>query len=1286
MKFVSLKSKLKIRNDELSTTQVNITTATFAKNIKELLKYCYHNEPIVIDQAQLIAIDEDNQTIKIKGTSSFLKMPNLPVEVTFSIDPSEKVQLVLKYQLLGDMPGPNDWIFTRSFQHLPGVPDYNEPIIFNRTTQHIEQAMVVPLTALRLFNGYFIVVSEQQIEPEFKVPLVWGINFVSHLRPKGIVALIENLFQFTNQLTIYGSIRLPLPEETPQQLAAKYPASPVKFRYPWNVLEEFPKGLPGIFLQVDLGVNYSIAQDRINFKGEKFYIYTPINSDWVLPATNPAFIPMQAFVGKVDLPSAAISVEVVCPIDIGVHHLELVGFFDGIQLDNLSKLTSLTGTNKSPLAELPQEIQDVGDTIGQLELTGASISIDYSSLSQVAITNISFTVGMPALNLNVWEDHFEIKNISCYFEVDYPFSVGVNTSNERHLGVIVYGKMEIENIPFNVYSSKMEGFTFFAELAEKQTVPLKKILSKYAPEIPPPSDLNIDIFRIGIAPGDNYSMAFALAGQPNPWILPVGPKGLLVQDVSMGFIYPQGGPAIGSVSGTIALENFAELSVTYDTPGNVIIRSLLPDIQFRQLVGILTDIPLEIPADFDFQFTDSSILMQKQADDYTFQLGTHLDIFGSLGLQVQKINGQKWGMAFGMDMTAGKPSNLPGLSFLSNFEAIFPLNKFLLVVSSIEAPSFQFPDMVSFNNPRINTKNITLPSNNGLVAGLNIFAEWKIDTSDKQQKLLKDFLGLDPVMGVTLQVSKIPSEASKLFLSYQTQVQGHPLSCVFGGQIMDGSIGLFLTGSFIIDIQNQPQHFDVTLLFVTSGAFMSATMKGSTAIDFEVFQIANLALEVGINWSGIPSLGVTGTIAVSSFQSSIAVFFDSAEPSKSLVAGSVSDLSLKDVFDTFTGNAVETDLLDVLELFSVKGTREFEIDGQLSNDLDELQIEQVAAACKTAGALNIPTAQEQYLLIVNEKGKSWHLTDMTLMRHYALKKSGTKIKVSTEAQFYCAPQDTFIGSIRFPQAFYINCAINILEFHTAATIEINPHKGVAISTEMSKIIIGNELVFSLKAEQGEGGPLLSMATFKDAGRENPEFHDPHCYINGEITTLGLSKGAFVNITNNGAEFKLEGNLLPGVEMNLSGHFDSLTNLGIGGGIKIGIGEIDLGPLGKINIDTWAEAQLSMGVKGTVISAKIDLSFTLAGTTHQLIDFDLDIDTAALANIAKTVWDAIKKFFEDFFSDPEKWAEYLANGIVKGVDEAQQVLDDVFGLPPGKTKEIMNTYFPPCAVTSALGGL
>jgi hypothetical protein len=454
--------------------------------------------------------------------------------------------------------------------------------------------MVAPLDQLYLFNAYYVVVSESQktvvCKSQKEVELKNGINFVSNLRPKGILGIMENLFQSKNALTIYGTIRKPLPTETPRHFALEYPESLKRFVYPWDIESDFQYGMHGIMLQIDLDLDYS-----------------------------------------------------------GVDEFFLIGYFEGVSVAHLAHLAGLTGSGESPLEQLPAEIKKLGDDLGKLELVSASIAVDY--MDGIQVSYASFTIGIPDLNWHVWADHFEIDSINCAFDIYYPLNSKIDPEsiNQREVKVTVYGKLEIENVPFSVYASNQDGFTVYAEMDGKEKLPLKKTLATFAPGIPAPSELTIDIFRLSIAPHRAYSMALAMAKEPNQWKISVGPKGLAVEDVSIGFMYPQGGPAQGSVSGTICLGDFAKITITYDSPGDVIIRSLIPKSTLQQIVGTLSNQALAVPDDFNLTFTDSSIIIQKQLDSYMFQLATEIDKKGSIALQIQKI-GDHWGVAFGLDM------------------------------------------------------------------------------------------------------------------------------------------------------------------------------------------------------------------------------------------------------------------------------------------------------------------------------------------------------------------------------------------------------------------------------------------------------------------------------------------------------------------------------------------------------------------------------------------------------------------------------------------------------------
>lgn len=1265
MDFSRLQQKLTPQEGVLTIARDTLTTG-----IQSIIDSCYNNEyngsqkEITISSASSSV--EGGDTVVVRGKAAFLNVPDLPVTGRFSLDDSGNVRMLLVYSLLDADPGANAWKFSRSFTDIPTSVDWHKPM---------DESAIRVLDELFLFNAYYVV-SSQAAENLSQVSDITGvsfadgdspavrvgINFVGRLAPRGILSLIETTFQQSGTLTLYGPILLPYVGQK------VLPLEP--FHYPWQTMD----AIPGIHLCANLGVDLGVG--KVDFQTILFRVYMPVSTQWL--EKNPSHVPLVCYSGGLSIPSAAIHVQVVAEMIVGADSLTLYGSFSGVSVANLARMVDLIGSDAMG-RQIPSDLNDQVGGLSRLELMQAGIT--FSTLKGTPeITYATFTVGFPDLSWHIWKDDFVLDSISCRFEVYNPFD-----RLTRNYDITIIGRCELEGAPLNVYAGNRDGFTMYAAW-DGAKIPLQRIVSKYASGLPVPSDLTIDTLRLAVAPRKYYAMAVFLAGEPNPWTLDLGPETLTISDVSLAFNYPSGGPASGSFGGTIALKEIVTLTFNYDVPGDFLLRSMVPEtITLNQILGALTNQAIALPSSFDLKFQESSILIQKHAQNYMLQLGTQIEGLGSVAFQVQKV-GQQWGFAAGLDfnVSGAKITGVEGLSALGMFLDFFSLEKFLLVVASFDNPGFQFPDMAQFQNPNIAAKKITLPAQSGgIIAGLNIFAQWQLDTASREQKLLKEFLGLDPALGVTLQVGEDPARDSRLYVSFSTTIEGHPLVCKFGGQIQDGSIGLFLTGTFTVDIQSQPQTFDVTLLFVETGAFISADMRGSSSVHFWVFHLANLALEVGIDWEGIPSLGVAATIDVGRFDSSVAVFFDSAEPQKSLVAGAVSDLNLKDVLDALTGDTIPSEIDDVLDKVALKGIGRFQIPGSLADDLDQRKIGAVSAAFLSEGKITIPAVSSQVLLIVNTKGSLWYLTDMTKMRHYQLKKSGDSIQVSLEPQFYCAPQDTYIASIRFPMGFYLNAAIQFFDFNASAKIDISPNQGIAVDAQMDKIVLGSEFLFAIEADKGSGGPLISASTYSQPDNPVKAFQSPHFCINGKLEMLGMSKGIYADLSLKGFEFDLNGTLIPAVDFDLHGTFGG-TELDVGGRLSVGIGTIDLGPLGSINLDTGIEGDLDIGVNAADVHATFGAAFEFLGDTHSIATFDLDIQTRALENLAQTLLHKVGSLlYDDLIKEPLKWAKAVGDGIVEGVEDVESVLKDTFKLGEDEVKKIIKEADRACSMTTAM---
>jgi hypothetical protein len=102
------------------------------------------------------------------------------------------------------------------------------------------------------------------------------------------------------------------------------------------------------------------------------------------------------------------------------------------------------------------------------------------------------------------------------------------------------------------------------------------------------------------------------------------------------------------------------------------------------------------------------------------------------------------------------------------------------------------------------------------------------------------------------------------------------------------------------------------------------------------------------------------------------------------------------------------------------------------------------------------------------------------------------------------------------------------------------------------------------------------------------------------------------------------------------------------------------------------------VKGTNLFAKLGASFEFAGSSHSLGTLDLDISESTLTNLGAFIEQKVKDFLQDLLKDPDKWAEYVSKGFISGVEDVEDVLDEVFHSPSGSTNR--------CALTSALGSM
>jgi hypothetical protein len=209
-----------------------------------------------------------------------------------------------------------------------------------------------------------------------------------------------------------------------------------------------------------------------------------------------------------------------------------------------------------------------------------------------------------------------------------------------------------------------------------------------------------------------------------------------------------------------------------------------------------------------------------------------------------------------------------------------------------------------------------------------------------------------------------------------------------------------------------------------------------------------------------------------------------------------------------------------------------------------------------------------------------------------------KIQVSIPPPLYFAPQDTFIGTQKYAQAFHLDAAIAFAGFNAAVRIDISTGKGVAVDAQMDKITILDENRFSIAAAEGGGGPKISLATFQQPNHAVARFRPPHFYITGRLGFLGVKLALYASVTAQGIDFTLDGQLVSGVSFDLDVRFGK-AGLGAAGSLKVGVGTVDLGALGKAKVNTTLDVAADLDLDGMPRTVSVAEGATYAPDTTLL---------------------------------------------------------------------------------------
>ncbi|ABX07633.1 hypothetical protein Haur_5003 (plasmid) [Herpetosiphon aurantiacus DSM 785] len=959
-------------------------------------------------------------------------------------------------------------------------------------------------------------------------------------------------------------------------------------------------------------------------------------------------------------PRSMVGLELSTTFDLGTGSIRLATMLTGTRIgvlklrasiDNLplpapGQLVALLGGDEL-VGSLPERYQNP-DTV---RLSGFGFGISLATLQPV-----NLWLQLAALEGEGWEiipGDLTLKRVRAWFTVNNPLE------STRSAQTAIFAELDVPSAN-PLFSMEVHAYApnyrIQAALVEGTTVKLTDLLAVYLPQVTDAPEFLLEELGLAVefaSPKNRLTFETTIE-QDTPWMLPLGGlEPLQVQFITIALDNFSNGDSMGGlIDGQLTILG-AQTSCFYQLPGSFRISAHIPafDVNLKRIASELAGSDWVPPSWLpDFTLPQTYLAVERDRDGeqsiFTLLLQAEPAGLGTLGLQVLRERGS-WGFAAGVDLIADRVSDVPGLAAFKPFDDLFQFSNLLLVISSIASPAFTFPDMSHLGSSGSGGRQIVLPSQaGGLRSGLTLYADITLSNSPTLT-MLQTFLKISGDIGITMLLGENPMQNARLFASVDVRVLTTlRIVAEFGATLQGSETGLFLQGQALVVLADQPLEFDMAMLLVDDGALIAGNLKGGP-VNYHSLQISNLALELGVDFEGVPSVGFAATIDTPTFESSLAIFFDSTDPANSMLAGAVSDLTLRDAVEVLVGGVLPVSLGEALAQVGLTGTGQFLLSGDLSTALDSYDMTAVAAALQAVG-VTFPQQGQSALLVVNTPGHVWHLTDLTTMRHFEFERQGNQIVGALEAQLYWVPgsRGAYIGQTYFPSGFLLSGTIVFFGLEVSLSFTISRGQGISAEAQLSPIAIGGSLL-TITSLGGKAGPHLSLSTAA------PE----HFFLSGDIQLLGIiGVGVQISIAQAGLLFDLRGELLPGMTFDLHASFTSLHSFSASGSVVLGVSRmLDFGPLGSLSLNVGINGQLTIAHQDGVSSATFQGGFQFGTNAYRVGPITLDISRAALAELGETVAHHLEAVFHHVMHDLRGWFELVKQNLIQGISGMGQII-------------------------------
>ncbi|MDH3973299.1 MAG: hypothetical protein OEV42_03370 [Deltaproteobacteria bacterium] len=557
---------------------------------------------------------------------------------------------------------------------------------------------------------------------------------------------------------------------------------------------------------------------------------------------------------------------------------------------------------------------DISSSIGK----GPDITKNIG-LSEISVTIMPkkmqvFSIKTGFSLLKEWEiieNKISIDNTKILLTLLFPFK-----KQQRDFYWAIAGDLLLDSKKLRV-SAYSPGFSINAFTGEGFSMDLKALLESLVPKSFPLPDImpaiNLNSLFLEANPG-NKSLAFKGEAKKKWDLIP----GMVsVENMRFSFSSRPGakkgehvkkGELIASAE-VVGLK----LDVASILPGNLLLKGKYEEIDlasvYKKIEGFVADGGISMPSGF-LNLTMKNVDISLMPNLPGFSIASAAGPFDAVEVILCKSKKGKW--AAGVGLKPGKKWKFSHVNKAFKCLDSMDLSNAALIVSSLEGSPLNFQRVYM---PRAKLQ---------LSKGLNFAGTMT----------LKD-TGLDKLLGIETivmqaAIGKDPrkfmlegSVAGEMKLAKNVTMSQIGLRIIPGGTTPE----FMAICRVVARVNEEDLAFMGALSVMPNGATFAATMKGTwqNAFGAKGFNLSDVAIELGISFQGLPSIGLAGRMKIGKVEGGAAVAFNAADPTQSMLAVSFDQLLLADLLSAFCDPKVKGSAKDLKKVLKDTGLEDVKV-------------------------------------------------------------------------------------------------------------------------------------------------------------------------------------------------------------------------------------------------------------------------------------------------------------------------------------------------------------------------